>query len=71
MIWRTMQRLPERRRIGIFNRSYYEEVLVARVHPDLLKREKIPPSLPGKNILCGMFISHYSVTSISCLLPCP
>ncbi len=38
----TSQRLPERGLIGIFNRSYYEEVLVVRVHPDLLKQEKIP-----------------------------
>ena len=38
------QRLPERGRIGIFNRSYYEEVLVARVHPEILAREKLPRS---------------------------
>lgn len=49
-LWRSMLRLPERGRIGIFNRSYYEEVLVVRVHPELLKREKIPPSLIGKDI---------------------
>lgn len=49
-LWRTMQRLPERGRIGIFNRSYYEEVLVVRVHSDLLKQEKIPRSLMGKDI---------------------
>lgn len=42
-LWRAMQQLPERGRIGIFNRSYYEEVLVVRVHPDLLKREQNPP----------------------------
>src|SRR6266699_3465678 len=41
-LWRTNKHLPERGRIGIFNRSYYEEVLVVRVHPELLKREKIP-----------------------------
>jgi PPK2 family polyphosphate:nucleotide phosphotransferase len=44
-LWRTTRFLPERGHIGIFNRSYYEEVLVVRVHPDLLEREKIPPSL--------------------------
>jgi len=44
-LWRAVIRLPERRRIGIFNRSYYEEVLVVRVHPNLLENEKIPPSL--------------------------
>lgn len=41
-MWRTMRRLPERGHIGIFNRSYYEEVLVVRVHPELLSKEKIP-----------------------------
>ena len=41
-LWRTTQDLPERGRIGIFNRSYYEEVLIARVHPDILRGEVIP-----------------------------
>jgi PPK2 family polyphosphate:nucleotide phosphotransferase len=41
-LWRCMTRLPERGRIGIFNRSYYEEVLVARVHPEILERQKLP-----------------------------
>ncbi|HET7441253.1 MAG TPA: polyphosphate kinase 2 family protein [Terriglobales bacterium] len=49
-LWRTMQRVPSRGRIGIFNRSYYEEVLVVRVHKQLLQNEKIPPSLIGKKI---------------------
>ena len=49
-LWRTMQRVPERGRIGIFNRSYYEEVLVVRVHPQVFKNERIPPSLVTKNI---------------------
>ena len=49
-LWRTMQRLPERGHIGIFNRSYYEEALVVRVHPELLQREKLPPSLITKDI---------------------
>src|ERR1700761_7022688 len=44
-LWRCMRRLPERGRIGIFNRSYYEETLVVRVHPNALKAEKIPPQL--------------------------
>src|SRR5215470_4886479 len=44
-LWRTTVVLPERGHIGIFNRSYYEEVLVVRVHPELLKAEKLPPSL--------------------------
>ncbi len=44
-LWRTSQKLPARGHIGIFNRSYYEEVLVVRVHPDLLKAEKLPPDV--------------------------
>jgi len=49
-LWRTLKRVPERGRIGIFNRSYYEEVLVVRVHPELLKNERIDSHLIGKNI---------------------
>jgi PPK2 family polyphosphate:nucleotide phosphotransferase len=49
-LWRTAKCLPERGRIGIFNRSYYEEVLVVRVHPELLADERIPPALMTKNI---------------------
>jgi len=44
-LWRNMKSLPARGHIGIFNRSYYEETLVVRVHPELLKNERIPPSL--------------------------
>jgi PPK2 family polyphosphate:nucleotide phosphotransferase len=44
-LWRTTCRLPERGRIGIFNRSYYEEVLVVRVHPEILHSQGLPPSL--------------------------
>ena len=49
-LWRIDKYLPERGRIGIFNRSHYEEVLAVRVHPDLLKRQKLPPSVTKKNI---------------------
>jgi PPK2 family polyphosphate:nucleotide phosphotransferase len=49
-LWRCMVALPERGRIGIFNRSYYEECLVTRVHPDLLLKEKLPPGLVTRNI---------------------
>ena len=49
-MWRTSRCLPERGRIGIFNRSYYEEVLVVRVHPEALKHERIPQSLITKDI---------------------
>jgi PPK2 family polyphosphate:nucleotide phosphotransferase len=49
-LWRTSRCLPERGRIGIFNRSYYEEVLVVRVHPELLAAERLPPELVTKGI---------------------
>jgi PPK2 family polyphosphate:nucleotide phosphotransferase len=49
-MWRYMKRLPERGRIGIFNRSYYEEVLVVRVHEDILARQKLPSHLISKDI---------------------
>lgn len=49
-LWRTTCRLPERGRIGIFNRSQYEEVLVVRVHPDILKYQKLPRSTDLDNI---------------------
>jgi PPK2 family polyphosphate:nucleotide phosphotransferase len=49
-LWRCAVRLPERGRIGIFNRSYYEEVLVARVHPEILERQRLPPELVTKRI---------------------
>ena len=47
-LWRTTRDLPERGKIGIFNRSYYEEVLIARVHPEILRGENLPD--PGKHI---------------------
>ena len=49
-LWRNMQALPERGGIGIFNRSYYEEVLVVRVHPEILDLQKLPPGAKGKGI---------------------
>lgn len=49
-LWRTMRCLPERGRIGIFNRSYYEETLVVRVHPEILAHQRLPPDLVGKRI---------------------
>jgi PPK2 family polyphosphate:nucleotide phosphotransferase len=49
-LWRCMKSLPNRGHIGIFNRSYYEEVLVVRVHPEFLAKQKLPPELVGKNI---------------------
>ncbi len=49
-MWRCMKQLPERGRIGIFNRSYYEETLVVRVHPEFLAGQKLPPQCVTKRI---------------------
>jgi PPK2 family polyphosphate:nucleotide phosphotransferase len=49
-LWRAAVQLPRRGHIGIFNRSYYEETLVARVHPDMLERQQLPGKLVGKDI---------------------
>jgi PPK2 family polyphosphate:nucleotide phosphotransferase len=49
-LWRSMKALPERGRIGIFNRSYYEETLVVRVHPELLEHQQLPLEAKGNNI---------------------
>jgi len=49
-LWRCMKDLPNRGQIGIFNRSYYEEVLVVRVHPEFLAKQKLPSKLVGKKI---------------------
>ena len=54
-LWRCSRSLPERGRIGIFNRSYYEEVLVLRVHPELLKFQKLPPARMGKGLWDGRY----------------
>ena len=49
-LWRCQRHFPERGRIGIFNRSYYEEVLVVRVHPEILAKQKLPPNLVDAKI---------------------
>ncbi len=49
-LWRSVCALPQRGRIGIFNRSHYEEVLAVRVHPELLDRQRLPPNLIGKHL---------------------
>src|SRR5881227_1603912 len=49
-LWRYARNLPRRGEIGIFNRSYYEEVLVVRVHPEDLERQKLPPSAKGRDV---------------------
>lgn len=60
-LWHSMKQLPERGRIGIFNRSYYEETLVVRVHPELLARQTLPPQLLGEDIWKQRFrdIHHF------------
>jgi PPK2 family polyphosphate:nucleotide phosphotransferase len=54
-LWRTAKCLPERGRIGIFNRSYYEEVLIVRVHPEILGHQKVPAELVSKRIWTERF----------------
>jgi len=54
-LWRYMRHVPSRGQIGIFNRSYYEEVLVVKVHQDLLARQKLPPSLVTDEIWKGRY----------------
>lgn len=60
-LWRCMKCIPERGRIGIFNRSYYEETLAVRVHPEFLSKQKIPPKLITKDIWNQRFsdIRHF------------
>ena len=60
-LWRNFKALPERGRIGIFNRSYYEEVLVVRVHPEFLVNQNLPPEASGKGIWKRRFeeINHF------------
>ncbi len=60
-LWRTMQCMPERGRIGIFNRSYYEEVLVVRVHPEILERQKLPEALVTKHLWARALRGHQRV----------
>jgi PPK2 family polyphosphate:nucleotide phosphotransferase len=59
-LWRTTRDLPERGRIGIFNRSYYEEVLIARVHPEILRSEEVPGTRPN-----GRAVWHNRYRSIT------
>jgi len=54
-LWRCMKCLPERGRIGIFNRSYYEEVLVVKVHPELLDGQNLPPGKRGKSFWAARY----------------
>ncbi len=54
-LWRCMKNVPERGRIGIFNRSHYEEVLAVKVHPEFLAAQKLPPQLAGKDVWRGRY----------------
>src|SRR3954467_1316931 len=56
-LWRVAKALPERGRIGIFNRSHYEDVLIARVHPEVLERQQLPQALITKDIWDDRFKS--------------
>ena len=56
-LWRTTQYLPERGHIGIFNRSYYEEVLIVRVHPEILRTEGLPYELRDEDVWKGRYRS--------------
>src|SRR5262244_3692270 len=56
-LWRTTVRLPQRGRIGIFNRSYYEEVLIVRVHPEILRAERLPAEALHGDIWSGRYRS--------------
>lgn len=58
-LWRTSRRLPERGRIGVFNRSYYEEVLVVRVHPAYLTAQRLPELLPDEQALQALWRDRY------------
>ena len=62
-LWRAAVRLPARGHIGIFNRSYYEEVLVVRVHPEMLARQKLPARLVGKDIWKQALQGHLRASS--------
>ena len=64
-MWRSMTALPERGRIGIFNRSYYEECLVARVHPEILAKEKLPPKLVDQEHLARAVRGHLRLRALS------
>ena len=71
-LWRTTQCLPERGRIGIFNRSYYEEVLIVRVHPELLRSQRIPDGAQdAKNGLDRIAIGRSAIWKRICIATAP
>src|SRR5258705_13828877 len=67
-LWRAAVRVPGQRRIGIFNRSHYEETLVVRVHPELLERQKLPPQQFGDRKSTRLNSSHLGISyAVFCL----
>ncbi len=68
-LWRHVTALPARGQIGIHNRSWYEEVLVVRVHPALLERQKLPPRLVGKRLWDERLEDMTSASSSGCSAP--
>jgi polyphosphate kinase 2 (PPK2 family) len=62
-LWRTTCRLPERGRIGIFNRSYYEEVLIVRVHPEILRTQRLPDGRGSSTKARRFFQRHLQAQS--------
>ena len=64
-LWRTMKCIPERGRIGIFNRSYYEEVLVVRVHSGLLESQKLPTIARHQGNLAGALRTTSTPSSVT------
>src|SRR5664279_6549015 len=69
-LWRVAQRLPTNGRIGIFNRSHYEEVLTVRVHKELLARQKLPKQLVGSRCAMRQRKSCCSSSALGCLKEC-
>ena len=65
-MWRSLKALPERGRIGVFNRSYYEEVLVVRVHRELLERQHVPPRLVTRKIWTERFEDIRNIEQYLC-----
>jgi polyphosphate kinase 2 (PPK2 family) len=64
-MWRTTKCAPERGRIGIFNRSYYEELLIVRVHPEILAKQRIPSELVTKKHLARALRGYFRIREVS------
>jgi polyphosphate kinase 2 (PPK2 family) len=68
-MWRSSKALPERGRIGIFNRSYYEETLVVRVHPEFLQKQKLPPAIIRKRLWKERFEDINALNDLNLTFP--